>query len=93
MSIEEYEFADIYKPKVMSASDAAVTLNTESVPWIALFRCDVIALAQHFEITKGEFLKQHDIALLNSLIADFVKGSVPFEDVVASRLNSLELEK
>jgi len=93
MSIEEYEFADIYKPKVMSANDAAVTLNTESVPWIALFRCDVIALAQHFEITKGEFLKQHDIALLNSLIADFVKGSVPFEDVVASRLNSLELEK
>ena len=43
--------------------------------------------------TPAQCLKQHDIALLNSLIAGFVKGSVPFEDVVASRLNSLELEK
>jgi len=46
-----------------------------------------------FSSTPKQCLKQHDIALLNSLIADFVKGSVPFEDVVASRLNSLELEK
>ena len=93
MNIEEYEFTDIYKPKVMSANDAAVTLNTESVPWIALFRCDVIALAQHFEITKGEFLKQHDIALLNKLRDKFINSDHSCEHELLAMINSLELEK
>ena len=86
MNIKEYKFTD-YSLDVVEANEVAISFNTKDMPWIAIYPVDVIEMVKHFNITK-----QIELALLNSLIADFVKGSVPFEDVVASRLNSLELE-
>ena len=87
MNIKEYEFSDVDFEKISIDDDRICMTNWRGYHF-SVNKDDVIALAEHFNITK-----QIESALLNSLIADFVKGSVPFEDVVASRLNSLELEK
>jgi hypothetical protein len=54
MNIEDYEFTDIYKPKVLSLDDEAVLLDTENIPLLALFKDDVIALAKHFNVTAND---------------------------------------
>ncbi len=50
MSIKEHEFSDMYMPKVLSANDVAVVLNVEDLPWLAINKEDVIALAKHFNL-------------------------------------------
>jgi len=54
MSIEGYEFSDMYEPKVLSANSVAVALDTNGVAWIALNKNDVIALAKHFKLTRED---------------------------------------
>ena len=90
MNIEEHKFYDD-DLSYCHSTDGEVYFDFSNGGGVVMVsKVDVVALSEHFELSKS--LKQHDIALLNSLIADFVQGSVPFEDIVASRLNSLELD-
>ncbi len=58
MKIEDYEFCDLAEPKVLNANDTAVCLNTDEMPWIAIFKEDVIALAKHFKLTADDLNKE-----------------------------------
>ena len=51
MDIKNYEFSDMYMPKVLSENETAVALNVEDLPWVAINKSDVIALAKHFKLT------------------------------------------
>jgi len=54
MNIEEYEFSDMFAPKVLNANKTAVVLDTKDKPWVAIYKDDVIALAQHFNLTTDD---------------------------------------
>jgi hypothetical protein len=54
MNIKDYEFSDMYMPKVLSANDIAVCLNTEDLPWVSINKADVIALAKHFDLLEDK---------------------------------------
>jgi len=56
MTIEDYEFSDIYMPKALNANDTAVCLEVKELPWIGLDKQDVIALAKHFKLTSDDLL-------------------------------------
>lgn len=51
MSIESYEFSDMYHPEVISANETAVVLETNVLPWLSLNKEDAIALSKHFNLT------------------------------------------
>ncbi len=55
MSIEDYKFSDMYEPKVLSANETAIVLDTKDLPWVALSKADIIML------TKEAKLTAHDI--------------------------------
>ena len=56
MSILNYEFSDMYMPKVLNANEVAVALNVEDLPWVAIDKNDVVALAKHFKLTSDDLL-------------------------------------
>lgn len=56
MSILNYEFSDMYMPKVLNANDTAVCLEVNELAWIGLDKNDVIALAKHFKLTSDDLL-------------------------------------
>lgn len=56
MTIEDYEFSDMYMPKALNANDTAVCLEVKELPWIGLDKQDVIALAKHFKLTSDDLL-------------------------------------
>ena len=51
MSIEKHKFSDMYVPKVLSANQTAVVIETNKLPWVSLDKSDAIALAKHFNLT------------------------------------------
>ena len=57
MNIKDYEFQDLSKPEVLNVNDTAVCLRTVEMPWIAIFREDVIALAKHFKLTANDLIE------------------------------------
>ena len=56
MSILNYEFSDMYMPKVLDANETAVYLEVEELPWVGLDKNDAIALAKHFKLTSDDLL-------------------------------------
>jgi hypothetical protein len=54
MSIERHEFSDMHSPKVLSANQTAVVIETNKLPWVSLDKSDAIALAKHFNLTAEE---------------------------------------
>jgi hypothetical protein len=56
MNILNYEFSDMYMPKVLNANETAVCLEVKELPWIGLDKQDVIALAKHFKLTSDDLL-------------------------------------
>mgnify|MGYP003629194747 FL=1 len=56
MSILNYEFSDMYMPKVLNANETAVCLEVKELPWVGLDKSDVIALAKHFKLTSEDLL-------------------------------------
>ena len=57
MNIEDYEFIDMAKPKVVSANEVAISLEVKHTPWVALFKDDIIAMAKHFDLTVNDLLE------------------------------------
>ena len=56
MSILNYEFSDMYMPKVLNANEVAVALNVEDLAWVAINKNDAVALAKHFKLTGDDLL-------------------------------------
>ena len=56
MNILNYEFSDMYMPKALNANETAVCLEVEGLPWVLLYKNDVIALAKHFKLTSDDLL-------------------------------------
>ena len=60
MNIENHEFSDMYMPKVLNANETSVCLEVKGLPWIALDKQDVIALAEHFKLTADDLTNSTD---------------------------------
>ena len=56
MDILNYEFSDMYIPKVLNANETAVCLEVKELPWVAIDKNDVVALAKHFKLTGDDLL-------------------------------------
>ena len=51
MSIKNHKWYDTGKPKVLSINQEAICLGVKNLPWVAISKDDVIAMAKHFELT------------------------------------------
>ena len=89
MSIKDYQFTD-YSLDLVEANEIAISFNTRDIPWIAIYPADVIEMSKHFNQSK--YLKQHDLALLNSLKTEFINSNQSCEAILESRIVNLELD-
>ena len=90
MNIKDYEFSDYAMFKVVCANGIAVSIDTKSAPWVALYKDDAIALAKHFKLTAQDLVL---VEVITPISEDYEEICESQKAMVASINNELDKVK